>query len=211
MGFYQQVRTILRKYGLTDPTTDAYKTIIKASPKVLADIIHSGDMLDHDEKYLKNDMMLTITYHATPEIMIKVYNALKKYTPVFNEDYNSRATFDFRCQLHEKCGITHFMEDDFTYSNYCYHFANKWGTPFYYWYLKFDFGRIYLDKLIEKRICRDVYNDKDEIIERIKNDYHFTDEEKSKAIESIEKLFDYCHIKSRLYGYESEDYNNRYF
>lgn len=161
MGYYKDLRRALERGDLGNPESESYKLVMGAK-KPLLDIIfyqkeeddcRTNTMETHyyiNEKYLNH-----IGFWGTPELVEKVYHQIKKYksrifddkeycNKFYSEGYLSRTTADFRASLYKKCGILWFIDDDFCYSAYTWHFSDIWGTPWNWWKFKFIFYRKYI-------------------------------------------------------------------
>ena len=160
MGYYKDLRNALNSTRMGDKTSKEYKLVMEAR-KPLMDILfyHQDEPSHHFERteFIDSKLLSNKGNWGTPELVKKVYNQIIRYrsdifkgismmpsNPSMRDAYKSKCTMDFRKALYRKCGILHFMKDDFTYEAYVYHFDDEWGTPWNWLVMKYEFYRKYL-------------------------------------------------------------------
>lgn len=160
MGYYKDLRSVLNSTRMGDKTSKEYKLVIEAR-KPLMDILfyHQDEPSHHFERteFIDSKLLSNIGNWGTPELVEKVYRQILRYrsgifkgismmpsNPSMRDAYKSKCTMSFRESLYRKCGILHFIEDDFTYEAYTYHFDDVWGTPWNWLVMKYEFYRKYL-------------------------------------------------------------------
>lgn len=160
MGYYKDLRSALNSTKMGDKTSKEYKLVMEAR-KPLMDILfyHQDEPSHYDERieFIDGKLLSNIGNWGTPGLVKKVYNQICKYRPdIFDgisvqpsnpnirDAYKSKCTMSFRESLYRKCDILHFIDDDFIYEAYTYHFDDVWGTPWNWLVMKYAFYRKYL-------------------------------------------------------------------
>lgn len=160
MGYYKDLRSALNSTRMGDKTSKEYKLVMEAR-KPLMDILfyHSDEPSHYFERteFIDSNSLDEIGFWGTPELVEKVYRQILRYrsdifkgistrpsNPNMRDAYKSKCTMCFREALYRKCSILHFLEDDFTYEAYTYHFGDHWGTPWNWLVMKYEFYRKYL-------------------------------------------------------------------
>ncbi len=120
---------------------------------------HQAEPSHFDERteFINSKLLSNIGNWGTPELVKKVYHQILRYksgvfkgisiqpsNPNMRDGYKSKCTMSFRESLYRKCGILHFIDDDFTYEAYTWHFNDVWGTPWNWLVMKYEFYRKYL-------------------------------------------------------------------
>ena len=158
MGYYKDLRNALNSTKMGDKTSKEYKLVMEAKKPLLDILFYEGEesVISGRTSYINSKLLSNIGNWGTPELIKKVYDQIIQYKKdVFKgisikpntglrDAYKSKCTMSFRESLYRKCGILCFIDDDFTYEAYVYHFGDSWGNPWGWLTMKYEFYRLYL-------------------------------------------------------------------
>jgi len=160
MGYYKDLRSALNSTRMGDKNSKEYKLVMEARKPLMDILFYHQDEPSYyfgRTEFIDSKLLSNIGNWGTSELVEKVYNQIVKYkpdtfkgistrpsNPHIKDAYKSKSTMNFRESLYRKCGILCFIDDDFTYEAYVYHFGDSWGNPWGWLTMKYEFYRLYL-------------------------------------------------------------------